>query len=189
MAERMRPRDVPGRLTVEAGRVLRRLARSVPEGQLIVEIGAYRGRSTCFLAAGSSEGNGATVLSVDPWGLPAADGTVPAVRTTPEDHAAHVAVCGLSHLVVQRRGYSQQVERPEDPVGLLWIDGAHDEPSVTADVDRWVPLVASGGVVVFDDYRLRCPGVDRTVDRLMADTGPWTRWETAAGRLAIGWRR
>jgi predicted O-methyltransferase YrrM len=37
------------------------------------------------------------------------------------------------------------------PIGLLFIDGAHDYESVRADFEFWSPLVVCGGLVIFDD--------------------------------------
>src|SRR5690606_15270126 len=46
---------------------LREYAAKVPADQAIVELGAFKGRTTGWLALGASEGNGAVVHSVDPW--------------------------------------------------------------------------------------------------------------------------
>ncbi len=37
-------------------------------------------------------------------------------------------------------------------IDLLYIDGAHDYDSVTADLRAWVPSVRAGGIVCGDDY-------------------------------------
>lgn len=182
------PDQVPGRIPSEVGRILQDYARTVPGDQLIVEIGAYRGRSTCFLAAGSAEGNSAKVLSIDPWGLSGSE-HLSNVSTTQDDHWSHIVECGLGHLVTQVRGFSQHVTLPKEPVGLLWIDGAHDYENVSEDIRRFCPLVVSGGTVIFDDYKLHCRGVDRAVNRLRKNSKRWKGWKTAAGQLAIGHKR
>ena len=47
-------------------------------------------------------------------------------------------------------------------IDLLYIDGAHDPTSVARDTTLFVPMVKSGGVVIFDDYGH--PDVQRGVD-------------------------
>lgn len=184
----MVPDQVPGRIPNEVGKILQAYAHTVPTDQLIVEIGAYRGKSTCFLATGSAEGNSAKVLSIDPWGLEGSE-LMSNVSTTQDDHWSHVVKCGVDHLVTQVRGFSQRMPLPVEPVGLLWIDGAHDYESVSEDIRRFCPLVVSGGTVIFDDYKLHCRGVDRAVNRLMKDRKSWKSWKTSAGQLAIGRKR
>lgn len=38
------------------------------------------------------------------------------------------------------------------PIDVLIIDGAHDEPSVKADYEKWLPFVKKGGLVFVDDW-------------------------------------
>ena len=59
-------RTVPGCCDMQDRAFLYRLASEVPEGQVIVEIGSYRGATTCALALGSNAGNGVEVFSIDP---------------------------------------------------------------------------------------------------------------------------
>lgn len=187
----MTPDQVPGLISEDTGNKLFWLAALVPRGQIIVEIGAYKGRSTCYLAAGSSVGNEAQVISIDPWDDP--DNTPGPKRKGPiyidptnkQQQRAHLVACGVGHLVTSIQGYSWDVELPNEPIGLLWVDGAHDEPSVQRDIDRWTPLVVSGGYVAFDDYLAKCPGVDRAVHALMQQDG-WAEWDTSIKSLAVG---
>jgi hypothetical protein len=45
---------------------------------------------------------------------------------------------------------------------VLYIDGAHDPTSVARDTTLFVPMVKTGGIVIFDDYGH--PDVQRGVD-------------------------
>jgi hypothetical protein len=78
---------------------------------------------------------------------------------------------------------SQDAPLPTQPIGLLWIDGAHDLASVRADVKRFAPLVAPGGHVVIDDYRTWHRGVDAVVDGLRKSPD-WVGWAFAPKPLA-----
>lgn len=62
------------------------------------------------------------------------------------------------------------------PVHLLFIDGAHDYAAVKSDIQRWTPLIISGGTVAFHDYGNHdvlpfTAGVQRAVDELMNHDG------------------
>lgn len=190
----MTPEDVPGLIPASTGDLLRELAREVPADQVIVELGAYQGRSTCYLATGSAGGNRAQVLSIDPWttGTVAGPKGRPVLYLDPATEAAyhkHLAACGVADLVTPLRGFSQQVPLPGQPVGLLWIDGDHSYGAVKADIRRWTPLVAAGGHVVFDDYRRHSRGVDRAVREFARAAGKRWTWDTSQHPLAIGTRR
>lgn len=189
----MTPDRVPGLIPESTGTLLRRLACRVPTGQVVVEIGAYQGRSTCYLAIGSAEGNQVPVMSIDPWDT----GTLPGptrrgVRyldaETEKAYRRHIEACGVTYLVRQVKGLSQRVPLPTQPIGLLWVDGAHDYTSVVADIRRWCPLVVSGGYVVFDDYRTRHRGVDRAVRQFAREHGKRWIWDMTLKPLAIGRR-
>lgn len=53
-------------------------------------------------------------------------------------------------------GDSLTVDLPDMQPDLLYIDGDHDQPHATGDVERYWPLLRPGGYLVFDDY----PGCD-----------------------------
>jgi hypothetical protein len=66
---------------------------------------------------------------------------------------ANLERVGAAAQVEVYRGLSEQAASSWDgkPVGLLYVDGAHDRRSVLIDIDRWEPYVADGGLVCFHD--------------------------------------
>ena len=170
------PDDVPGLISLPAGTFLAKQAAAVPAGRLILEIGAFRGRSTCFLAWGSKRGNGARILSVDPWDLVGnIEGKGGRFRapTNEADQDRALRALGLRDLVTSVKDFSQRVPLPTTPIGLLWIDGDHAAGAVSSDAKRFAPLVAPGGLVVFDDVGTWHPGVDRVVDGFRRNLREW----------------
>lgn len=160
-----------GLITDDIGAVLRELAAQVPADQAIVEIGSYKGMSTAYLALGAKNGFGAPVFAVDPWDLP---GNVygkhgysaPIVREEFETQLRAARVWGQ---VTPVKAFSTDAARDwtGSPIGLLFIDGDHQERSVRADVEAWTPYLAPGHVLAFDDIDTkRNPGVRRVVDTL-----------------------
>jgi hypothetical protein len=154
-----------GFVEVPACQRLRELAAQVPADQAIVELGAYKGRSTGWLALGSTEGNGARVYSIDCWGdRPAADWPADSPNyvkaySDPDTEAFyqnHLDVTGIRPYVTTIKGFSLDVAKTwkadgHPKIGLLWHDAAHHHEEVLADLKAWLPLMAKDAVVVLHD--------------------------------------
>jgi predicted O-methyltransferase YrrM len=133
--------EVPGWLTYEEGETLYRLASKCSGRGVIVEIGSWRGKSTTCLGLGSKAGNSVRIFSVDRH----TDGTFP-------DFQRNIVKGGVADLITPIRGRSQDVASEfDEPIELLFIDGAHQYELVKQDFDRWVPKVVEGGVVAMHD--------------------------------------
>ena len=116
---------VEGWLTENEGDLLYRLARDCPASAGIVEIGSYRGRSTIRLARGSRAGNRSKIYAVDPH------------RSEPDNYSLlrkNLTAAGVDDLVVPIRKTSVEAAAGfKAPVGLIFIDGAHEYDPVFAD--------------------------------------------------------
>jgi len=189
-----------GLVSEEVGLALAALAAGVPAGEVVVELGSYRGKSGCYLAEGAKRGNGAHVYCVDPWGL---EGNIEGRFgfTKPETEArfrAQVAKMKLGEHITQVKAFAAVLGASwpgiegSAPVGLLFIDSHHVYEAVKADFLAWEPWLAPGAVVVFDDahHTKRCNfGVGRFVGELEDDLAAWASWEFEPAPLAIGRRR
>lgn len=177
------PEEVEGYLPHAAGHMLFRLACAVPERGLIVELGSYKGRSTICLAQ-----SGRKVWAVDHFKGEAFE-EVNDKRNVKADHLSGTySDAFLTNL--QRFDYGnvrvlQQDTAAGPPeavsVDLLFVDAAHDYPSVTADLAAWEPYMAPRGVIAFDDVNF--PGVMHAV----ADAGQrgWRFLERAGTTIAV----
>lgn len=166
-----RARSSEGFLSDAEGEALFALARRAALAGLgpLVEIGAYKGRSTLFLAAGLAAAleSGAApglLFSVDhhrgseemqagwefhdPGLVEPATGrmdSLPAWR-------ANIAAAGAEDLVVGVVGDSPAVAAAWGrAVALVLVDGGHGEGPAWADYRGWAPLVAPGGLLAFHD--------------------------------------
>jgi predicted O-methyltransferase YrrM len=133
--------QVDGYLFPHEAVFLFRLARSGPGDGAIVEIGSYRGRSTLCLAVGVKGHRATRIAAVDPH-----------VYGTEDHLRENLAHFGVSTIV-------QPIVAPSvaaagawtGPVRAVFVDGHHEQASVEADVDAWLPFLAPGGFLVLHD--------------------------------------
>jgi MMP 1-O-methyltransferase len=138
---RKRLDELPGWLSYEEGETLYTLAQKCTGRGVIVEIGSWRGKSTTCLGLGSKAGKGVKIYSVDRH----TDGTFP-------DLQQNIEKAGITELVTPIRSRSQDAWQDfDEPIELLFIDGAHQYDLVKDDFDHWVPKVVDGGVVAMHD--------------------------------------
>lgn len=158
----MIPFFVPGYLSFWEGVYLFTLGRQATYP--IVEIGSWRGRSTCFLAWGSSHGYGVPVVAIDTWQGSEEHHGLKELETLEEAFDENIRECGFEHMIRKKKGDSQEVKIDDIGwIGLLFIDGAHDYNSVRADFERFSPLVKPGGIIAFHDVADYAPEVKRFV--------------------------
>lgn len=115
----------------------------------IIEIGSYRGKSTCCLAKGMENQN-KTVFAIDPWENYKG---VFGGEFSPIDYDKFINnVCktGVYHKVFPIKKKSDEVEW-NLPISILFIDGAHDYQSVKKDFLKWSKFVNVGGFIIFHD--------------------------------------
>ncbi len=160
----------PGLIEEREGLALARLAEAAAASRLgpIVEVGAYRGRSTCFLAAGSLAAGPpddvVPVFSIDHHrgseemqaGWPAhdpgvVDDTTRRMDSLPSWRRA-IEAAGVEDVVVGVVGDSPTVARYwGHPLSLVVLDGGHGAAIAWADYRGWSAHVAPGGVLAIHD--------------------------------------
>ena len=141
-------------ISTEICDLLRRYARDAGRhgSGTVVEIGAYRGGSTIALARGICDAGHGKVVSIDPHcqAVGIYGGTF-----SEADHAIYLnnlEQFGVDPWVEHRcMDYNAAAENWTSVIDLLWIDGDHSYAGVSIDIERWIPLVADQGIVIFDD--------------------------------------
>ena len=132
-------------------------------GAPLVEIGAYCGKSTVYLAHAAKQGN-TTVYSVDHhrgaeanqpgWEWHEPDLVDPAINKmdTLPTFRRTVYGAGLEDSVVALVGQSPQLAAIwGTPAAMIFIDGGHGEEPAAIDYRVWSPHVATGGYLVIHD--------------------------------------
>lgn len=176
-------RTVKGHLNLEEGVYLHDVAKKLPNGAVIVEIGSYLGRSTCYIAS-ALKGKHARFFAIDTWEN---QGMSEGEWDTLETFRKHTAPYRES--IIEKRGFSYDValEMQDVAIDLLWIDGCHEYEAVKRDIADWLPLVKPGGVVCFDDYYTASRGhrVTRAVDETV-QAGLLRKLRYVGDRMFVG---
>lgn len=129
-------------------------ASKVPKDGVIVELGVCNG-STAAVFAFCAKHNQSIYYGVDNFSLVSSEQYVRNMLNK-FDLPYNLLV-----------GRTQDVPWDDNlKIDLLLIDADHSEPGVKADCERWIPLVKSGGIVMFHDF-------DNTRTSGHAHSGVW----------------
>jgi predicted O-methyltransferase YrrM len=172
---------IQGFLDPQEGFALYQFARDGPGTGAIVEIGSLLGRSTCWLAAGTSVIKREKVVAVDHFrGSPEHQkegahcvAAVAETGTTFPAFITNLQRSGLRSWVDVRVGASAKIGSDwQGPIRLLFIDGDHSYEATRADVEIWSKHVAPGGLMALHDVDV-WPGVTQAYGELLAAKLAW----------------
>jgi cephalosporin hydroxylase len=134
------------------------------DGDTLVEVGVYRGRSLMYLARRMLDtGKSLRIVGVDTF---TQTGTsyvecVGGMLTHCPEEARAVEICAKDSVTAAKF-------TPNDSVKFCWIDAAHDYDSVRTDILAWMPKVEVGGVLAGHDWNGKPDdGVVRAVRELL----------------------
>jgi predicted O-methyltransferase YrrM len=133
----------------ESQNVLQALVAEAPPG-LIVEFGAWEGRSSAALANAAYP---RVVHSVDPWdgrGHPMSE-EIASRRDIGAQWQANMDAHTKGNVVGHKMGWREFLPQIKDPVGLCFIDADHSYREVFDNIAAMVPLMAPGGIMCGDD--------------------------------------
>lgn len=174
-----------GQTQLDELEALAAMAREVPDGQVIVELGSYLGRSSIALGAGSEAGAGVRVYAIDPH----THFTGPKGGAYgPQDQAQiyrNLSKAQIGHIVAVISLPSQDVCKfwTQSNVGLLFIDGDHNYEPAKADFLGWYDHVLPGGVIAFHDVN------DTDVKRLLGEVEASHGIQRLGGVRDLAWYR
>lgn len=142
-----------GWFTLSEGKFLFDLASKIKGGGVILEIGSWKGKSTICLAKGANPE--IKICAIDPHvGSEEHQAAVPAGERvwTFDEFKKNLAAFEVESRVTPLVDYSYNIGKTwNQPIELLFIDGAHDEASVAKDFEMFAPHVISGGWIVMHD--------------------------------------
>jgi glycosyltransferase involved in cell wall biosynthesis/predicted O-methyltransferase YrrM len=172
-------KKIEGWLSEEEAILLYRLAEKVTGRGAIVEIGAYKGKSTVCLAKGSKKNSKIKIYSIDhhknnPPSLP--------------KFKSNLKKAGVEKLVVPIIQTSEEAAKSFDkPVELIFIDGNHDYEFVKRDFELWFPKLIDGGIIVFHDYydKQIWPGVKKAIGEINSNYPELVKIESSVKNIFI----
>ncbi len=143
--------EIDGWLSDSEGKLLYKLAKEVPNGQAIVEIGSWKGKSTVWLAKGTEAGQRNKVRSVDSHSESKAHISEGETNTYPA-FINNLTKAGVQDIVVPLvKTSAEALKRWREGIGLLWIDAIHEYEDVKRDFLSWEPHLLPGARVAFHD--------------------------------------
>lgn len=150
-----------------------RLAATWPVRGDTVELGAWVGLTTSYLATAAALHGDEHVYAVDTFEGTREGGAVyPSIArfggNTLEAFGAQIARAGSTDRVTPLIGRTTEVAKcyPGRAIRMLLVDADHSYEGVRADYSAWLPHMAPGGLMVFHDYLMA--DVARFVDEDLA---------------------
>jgi len=148
-------RSIEGWLTDDQARLLWESAGVLRDGETIVEIGSYQGRSTVVLARASTPG--VSVTAIDPHagtdrGPQEITGKEVEAEGDSQVFQRNLETAGVRDRVHYVREWSRDALADHDgAIDLLYIDGAHRYAPARDDIRSWGARVAPGGTLLIHD--------------------------------------
>jgi hypothetical protein len=158
------PKNLPPGMLAEIDMAaIAQLAKEVPAGGVIVDVGSLAGRTTTLWCHFSQAGR---IISIDPWVDQPSNESL-------RNSGASIRETFLQNVTDKRvasiQGFSPGCARNwAEPVDLYWEDGDHCNPACAAGIGFWSEHVKPGGIACGHDYHL--VDVKATADALA------TRW-------------
>lgn len=177
--------DVEGWMSEAQARRLWDRAAELDQGDLVVEIGSFHGRSMIMLA--SSAPAGVELVAIDPHGgndrgPQEISGFAEEAQADFEQFHTNLEQAGVHERVTHLRSFSSAaLSDVRRPIQLLYIDGAHRYRPARDDIRRWGAKVADDGTMLVHDS-FSSVGVTLA---LLATTffGPSFRYEGRSGSM------
>ena len=150
--------------------VYKMLVENCREDGKIVELGAWKGRSSAFLVVEAyNKSPKIEVHIVDTWGGNPYDGS--------KDQSVDAYSKFTSNMALLARPYQAHRMTTNEASGLfkdesldaVFIDADHSYEAVKLDIANWMPKVRKGGILAGHDYSSAWPGVIKAVDEMIPD--------------------
>jgi predicted O-methyltransferase YrrM len=174
-------KGIPGFFSEDEGRWYARFARGLVGG-IFVEVGSWKGRSTSFIGP-TCRANGTRLVCVDHWKgshdrLAATYARALAEEDVEATFRANMKALAIDVEVLAEPSLAAAARFADGTVGRVFLDGGHDEETVTQDLVAWFPRLCADGLLGGHDYDEKHAGLVQAVDRfarahgLVVERGP-----------------
>lgn len=149
-----------------------KMAKQLPNNSHIVEVGAWKGQSTAFMAVEIiNSGKKIQFDVIDTWlgseeGIHQTDTMI--ISNSLYQHFLDNMKPVEGYYTPRRMTSLEAASTYNDnSLDLVFLDAEHDYNNVREDILAWLPKVKFGGVLAGDDYASNWPGVVRAVNELL----------------------
>lgn len=141
-------------------------------GDHFVEVGAWKGKSTSFMAVEiANSGKKIQFDVVDTWEGSAEHQNDDDVKNDVLYNVFLKNMEPVEGYYTPKRMTSLDAAKTykDNSLSFVMLDASHDYDNVKADIQAWLPKVQSGGILAGDDYHPTWPGVMQAVQELLPD--------------------
>ena len=122
--------------------------------KVVLELGTFHGFSSAYFLSAIKDNSCGFLYSVDPH-VEHIEIAHKHLKNISKDYKLIQAFS--SYIPPKYTSCDYAIELDWDkPIDLLFVDGAHDFKSVIADLNKFVPYVSSGGLILCHDYDHEC---------------------------------
>lgn len=160
--------SIEGYLKKQEAECLVENAKNAKKGGVIVEIGSYRGRSTCALAIGTKATNKMPVYAIEPHEQ--FIGEYGGVYNSNDRQEFFKNILKLGHTDIVRlvNVPSHTIVKCWDKkISFLWIDGDHRYTAVKKDLLSWSKFIIRGGKIALHDSSEKESGPYKAIQGLI----------------------
>lgn len=155
---------VPGFFDFQA--VYQGFVNRAKDGECLVEVGCYLGRSACYLGnLIKQSGKKVTLICVDTWPSTYQHPDGYKIEAPYETFYANVRQSFLTDIIIPVRAKSIVAANfIKNNLRCVFIDAEHSYEECRADIKAWLPKVIPGGLLAGHDYNDSFPGVIKAVN-------------------------
>lgn len=147
--------NIEGWLTPNEANGLFEISSMLPHEAVVLEIGSWKGKSTCCIAQGLKKG---TINCIDPFNAAGEEGSREIYEKTKGNKSLliqfkeNLASLPSTVKIKPLQGYSNEFVGQIHNIDFLFIDGDHSIEGCRFDFDNFANEIKSGGFLAFHDY-------------------------------------
>lgn len=168
--------DIPGWVTTEELAQKWDYSFNLPDEPVIVEIGAFLGRSTVVIAGSRRLQRSGIVHVIDPFDASGDEFSVPVYKEIEsklslnlfEQFEANIQEAGLNDYVIVHKGYDNTVVCDwKEEIDMLVLDGDQSPTGARRAYEEWIPFLKTGGILIVHNSTDRVYEKDHDGHRLV----------------------
>lgn len=141
------------------------------DGDHYVEIGAWKGKSTAFMATEiMNSGKNVKFDVIDTWegSLEHNDDEFVKTGTLYEHFLNNMKPVDGYYNPIKMTSLEASKLYDDNSLDFILIDGSHEYEDVKSDILHWYPKLKYGGIIAGDDYHKTWPGVIKAVNEILS---------------------